>query len=167
MGKLWQEAVKRGIENVAEGSNMDDNGDYRPGLIAVKEHNVKSPLRYAELYKEEIRLLSKELGLSTWNKQSFACLSSRLPYGETITIEKLGQIDKAEQYLLDLGLRQVRVRHHGDLARIETDDEGFDTLVDRANRSSVHDYFKSLGFTYIAVDLLGYRTGSMNETLKA
>ncbi|MDR1560589.1 MAG: ATP-dependent sacrificial sulfur transferase LarE [Clostridiales bacterium] len=164
--KIWRKARENGMENVAEGSNMDDNGDYRPGLLAVKEQDVKSPLRYAELYKEEIRLLSKELGLPTWDKPSFACLSSRFPYGESITAERLNQIDDAEQFLINLGLRQVRVRHHNKLARIETDENGFKILADRQTRERIHKRFREIGFTYVALDLLGYRTGSMNETLK-
>jgi uncharacterized protein len=163
--KIWAVAREHGIANVAEGSNLDDNGDYRPGLVAVAEQGVKSPLRYAELTKDEIRALSKDMGLPTWNKQSFACLSSRFPYGESITPEKLGMIDRAEQLLLDMGLRQVRVRHHGNLARIETDEDGFLILADRINREKVHAEIKQYGFTYVAIDLLGYRTGSMNETL--
>jgi len=163
--KIWAIARKNGVENVAEGSNMDDNGDYRPGLVAVAEQGVKSPLRYAELTKDEIRAISKEIGLPTWNKQSFACLSSRFPYGESITPEKLGMVDKAEQLLLDMGLKQVRVRHHGNLARIETDENGFMILTDLKNRKAVHDRIKQYGFAYVAVDLLGYRTGSMNETI--
>ena len=161
--KIWAVAREHGIENVAEGSNIDDNGDYRPGLTAVAEQGVKSPLRYAQLTKDEIRILSKNIGLPTWNKQSFACLSSRFPYGESITSEKLGMVDKAEQLLLDMGLRQVRVRHHGDLARIETDEDGFMLLTDRKNREKLHTQLKQYGFTYTAIDLLGYRTGSMNE----
>jgi uncharacterized protein len=152
---------------VVEGSNVDDEGDYRPGLAAIKELGVKSPLRCAELTKEEIREISKNLGLPTWNKQSFACLASRFPYGESITPEKLGMIDKAEQLLLDMGLKQVRVRYHGGLARIETDEEGFLILADRKNREMIHAKLKQWGFSYSAVDLLGYRTGSMNETLPA
>ena len=145
---------------------MDDTGDYRPGLAAVTEQGVKSPLRYSGLTKEEIRALSKEMGLPTWNKQSFACLSSRFPYGESITREKLGMVDRAEQFLLDMGLRQVRVRHHGSLARIETDEDGFLILINLENRKKVHEHIKQCGFTYAAVDLLGYRTGSMNETIE-
>jgi len=163
--KIWNVARQYGIEHVGEGSNMDDNSDYRPGLTAVAEQGVKSPLRYAQLTKDEIRALSKDMGLSTWNKQSFACLSSRFPYGESITREKLGMIDKAEQFLLDMGLRQVRVRHHGNLARIETDEDGFAILTDRKNREAVHEKLKQCGFIYVSIDLLGYRTGSMNETL--
>ncbi|MDR3230456.1 MAG: ATP-dependent sacrificial sulfur transferase LarE [Synergistaceae bacterium] len=163
--KIWPIARERGIENVVEGSNMDDNGDYRPGLVAVREQGVKSPLRHAELYKAEIRALSWELGLPTWDKQAFACLSSRFPYGEEITPERLQMVDRAEQLLLDLGLRQVRVRHHGTLARVETDEDGFATLMDREKRETLYGQFKDIGFTYVSLDLLGYRTGSMNETL--
>ncbi|MDR1885095.1 MAG: ATP-dependent sacrificial sulfur transferase LarE [Synergistaceae bacterium] len=165
--KIWAIAQERGIDNVAEGSNMDDDGDYRPGLMAVEEHGVRSPLRHAGLAKNEIRELSREMGLPTWNKQSFACLSSRFPYGESITPERLGMIDRAEQFLLDLGLRQVRVRHHGNLARIETDEDGCRILMDRGVRGAVHERLKGLGFTYVSMDLLGYRTGSMNETIGA
>jgi uncharacterized protein len=164
--KIWAVAREHGIEHVAEGSNLDDNGDYRPGLAAVREQGVKSPLRYAELTKSEIRALSKDMDLPTWNKQSFACLSSRFPYGQQITQEKLGMIDRAEQLLLDMGLRQVRVRHHGNLARIETDEDGFSILAERKNREKVYEQLKLYGFTYVSVDLLGYRTGSMNEEIK-
>ncbi|MDR1651872.1 MAG: ATP-dependent sacrificial sulfur transferase LarE [Synergistaceae bacterium] len=165
--KIWDAARAHGIDNVADGSNMDDNGDYRPGLIAVAELGVKSPLRSACLCKEEIRVLSRELGLPTWNKQSFACLASRFPYGESITAERLGMVDRAEQALLDLGFRQVRVRHHGDVARIETDEEGFRLFMDKGVREKIYRQFKDAGFVYAALDLMGYRTGSMNETLSA
>lgn len=161
--KIIKLAKENGIEYVAEGSNMDDNGDYRPGLIAVKELNVKSPLREAKLTKAEIRELSKELGLPTWDKQSFACLSSRFVYGETIDKEKLGMVEKAEQLLLDYGFHQLRVRIHGKLARIEVMPEEFEKLL--AVREEVTAKFKSYGFTYVTMDLLGYRMGSMNETL--
>jgi uncharacterized protein len=164
--KIWKVAKEHGIDYVAEGSNMDDNGDYRPGLIAVAELDVKSPLRYSELSKQEIRQLSKEMDLPTWNKQSFACLSSRFPYGEEINIPRLTMIDKAEQFLLDMGFGQVRVRYHGNLARIETDADGFSIMLSLDNREKIHCAFKELGFTYITLDLLGYRTGSMNEILK-
>ena len=158
-------AEQKGIKNIAEGSNMDDNGDYRPGLMAVSELGVTSPLRYAKLSKEEIRQLSKEMGLPTWNKQSFACLSSRFPYGENITPERLLKIDQAEQFLLDLDFYQVRVRYHDNLARIEIDEKGFNKLLDKELREKINAKFKEIGFTYVAVDILGYRTGSMNETL--
>lgn len=162
--KMRGAANALGIENIAEGSNVDDNGDYRPGLAAVAEQNIKSPLRHARLNKNEIRELSKELGLKTWDKQSFACLSSRFVYGETITEEKLGMVDKAEQLLLDLGFTQVRVRIHDKLARIEIKPEEFPKMLEASKQ--VYDYLKSLGFTYVSLDLGGYRTGSMNETLK-
>lgn len=163
--KIREIAKEYGMEHVAEGSNMDDNGDYRPGLIAVAEHGVKSPLRHTLLTKAEIRALSRELGLATWNKQSFACLSSRFPYGEAITEERLSMVDRAEQFLLDMGFHQVRVRYHNNLARIETDEAGFTKLADRTDREEIYKVFKEIGFTYVSVDLLGYRTGSMNETL--
>lgn len=163
--KIQEVAQKRHLSYIAEGSNMDDNGDYRPGLLAVAELGVKSPLREAELTKEEIRQLSRQMGLSTWNKQSFACLSSRFVYGETISEEKLGMVDKAEQLLLDLGFRQVRVRIHGTIARIEILPEEFDRLLSGDTRQKVYETLKGLGFSYVTMDLGGYRTGSMNETL--
>ena len=163
--KIAEVAAAHGIRHIAEGSNMDDNGDYRPGLQAVAELGVKSPLRAAELTKDEIRLLSRKMGLATWNKQSFACLSSRFVYGETISEEKLGMVDKAEQLLLDLGFHQVRVRIHGTMARIEVLPEEFAKLMEDTVRSRVSQTLKHLGFSYVTMDLDGYRTGSMNETL--
>ncbi|MDR0822799.1 MAG: ATP-dependent sacrificial sulfur transferase LarE [Endomicrobium sp.] len=163
--KIQDIARQNNIDNIFEGSNMDDNGDYRPGLKAISEKGVKSPLRFAELNKEEIRQLSKSLGLSTWDKQSFACLSSRFPYGEKITPEKLAMIDKAEQFLLDMGIKQVRVRMHNNLARIEIDEAGFPLIYSPQNRKKIYDEFKKIGFAYTAIDILGYRSGSMNETL--
>jgi uncharacterized protein len=161
--KIGQIAAENGLAYVVEGSNMDDNGDYRPGLLAVAELGVKSPLREAQLYKQEIRDLSKALDLPTWEKQSFACLSSRFVYGETISEEKLGMVDKAEQLLLDLGFHQLRVRIHGTIARIEVLPEEFAKLLE--HRTTITAAFKSYGFTYVTMDLQGYRTGSMNETL--
>ena len=163
--KIWEIARKEGLNAVAEGSNMDDNGDYRPGLIAVKELGVSSPLRQAELYKEEIRELSKKMGLPTWDKQSFACLSSRFVYGETISEKKLGMVDKAEQLLLDMGFHQVRVRIHGNIARIEVLPDEITKIVEEGNRTKIANQLKEYGFDYVTLDLLGYRTGSMNETL--
>lgn len=162
--KIISIANENRIEYVAEGSNMDDNGDYRPGLIAVSELNVKSPLRHVGLTKDEIREFSKELGLNTWEKQSFACLSSRFVYGEEITEKKLGMVDKAEQLLLDMGFHQLRVRIHGEMARIEVLPNEFDKIL--ANREEISRKLKEYGFTYVTMDLQGYRTGSMNETLK-
>ena len=164
--KIWEIARENGMNAVAEGSNMDDNGDYRPGLIAVKELGVSSPLRQAELYKEEIRELSKEMGLPTWDKQSFACLSSRFVYGEEITESKLSMGDQAEQLLLDMGFHQLRVRIHGQMARIEVMPSEFLKLMEDANREKIVSEFKKIGFSYVTLDLQGYRMGSMNETIK-
>lgn len=163
--KIIEVAMANGISYVAEGSNLDDDRDYRPGLQAVAELNVKSPLRNAGLTKAEIRVLSKEMGLCTWNKQSFACLSSRFVYGETISEEKLGMVDKAEQFLLDLGFHQVRVRIHGTIARIEILPTEFEKLIEAHVREKVYQTLKDLGFSYVTMDMTGYRTGSMNETL--
>jgi uncharacterized protein len=163
--KIWDVARRNQIDAVAEGSNIDDEGDYRPGLLAVREQGVRSPLREAGLVKEEIRLLSREMGLPTWNKQSFACLSSRFVYGETITEKKLRMVDEAEQLLLDMGFTQARVRIHGEIARIELDPREFSGALLEENRLIIHDALRRLGFAYVSLDLLGYRTGSMNETL--
>lgn len=164
--KIWEIAKQNGISAVAEGSNMDDNGDYRPGLIAVKELGIKSPLRDAELTKAEIRELSKELGLPTWNKQSFACLSSRFVYGETISEEKLSMVDRAEQLLLDLGFHQVRVRIHGMIARIEIEKSEMGRFLDPETAEQIARRFHEIGFLYVTLDLDGYQMGSMNKALK-
>jgi uncharacterized protein len=163
--KIINIARKNNIAYVAEGSNMDDNGDYRPGLIAVSELEVKSPLRAVGLTKDEIRAYSKELGLPTWDKQSFACLSSRFVYGETITEEKLNMVDKAEQLLLDMGFHQIRVRIHDKLARIEVNPSEFEKLIQKETREEIVSKLKSYGFTYVSMDLSGYKMGSMNATL--
>lgn len=162
---LCKVAADNGMKEVVEGSNLDDNGDYRPGLQAVAELGVKSPLREIGFSKDEIRILSNYLGLPTWNKQSFACLATRFPYGEEITEKKLSMIDKSEQLLLDLGFHQLRVRIHGNMARIELDPSEFDKFMKEDIRSRVYDKLKEIGFTYVTLDLMGYRTGSMNETL--
>lgn len=156
-------AERNGIRYVAEGSNMDDNGDYRPGLQAIAELHIKSPLRHAELTKQEIRDYSRQLGLRTWDKPSFACLSSRFPYGEEITAQKLHMVEQAEQLLFDLGFHQLRVRIHGTMARIEVLPEAFPLLL--AHREEIAAALKGYGFTYVTMDLQGYRMGSMNETL--
>ena len=163
--KIKDIAAQEGIREVAEGSNLDDNGDYRPGLKAVEELNVRSPLREIGFSKEQIRILSAYLGLPTWNKQSFACLSSRFPYGEEITEKKLSMVDKAEQLLLDLGFHQLRVRIHGTIARIELLPSEFGKFMEEDVRLQVYREFKKIGFTYVALDIIGYRTGSMNEVL--
>ena len=168
--KILRIAEENGMAAVAEGSNTDDNGDYRPGLIAIKELGILSPLRQAELSKAEIRILSEKMGLPTWNKPSFACLASRFVYGETISEERLAMVDRAEQLLLDLGFRQVRVRLHGEtknsIARIEILPEEFPKLMQEENRSRIYAGLKAAGFTYVALDLGGYRTGSMNESFR-
>lgn len=164
--KIQKIADENGIAAIAEGSNMDDMGDYRPGLTAVAELGIKSPLRHCNLTKADIRALSRYLNLPTWKKQSFACLSSRFVYGETITEEKLGMVDKAEQLLLDMGFHQVRVRIHGMMARIEIDPSEFAMLMEEKKRIKITGEFKKYGFTYVSLDLMGYRTGSMNEVLQ-
>lgn len=163
--KIFTAAAVKGIKTVADGSNVDDMNDYRPGMRAAKELGVISPLKMAGLSKEDIRILSKEMKLATWDKQSFACLASRFPYGERISGEKLIMVDKAEQFLLDSGFRQVRVRHHGDIARIEVGSEELSRFFDERLMKSVHEKLCSIGFKYVCLDLQGYRTGSMNKTL--
>lgn len=163
--KIRSIAKERGILNIAEASNADDSGDYRPGLQAVRELGILSPLREIGFTKAEIRQLSKELGLPTWNKQSFACLSSRFPYGDKITPDRLQKVDQAEQFLLESGFHQVRVRYHGNLARIETDEAGIRKLLDPSVRRMVDEKLREIGFIYVTADLRGYRTGAMNETL--
>ena len=163
--KIGDIARDNGLKYVVEGSNVDDEGDYRPGLMAVKELDVKSPLRAVGLYKAEIRELSKKFDLPTWDKPSFACLASRFVYGETISEEKLSMVDKAEQLLLDMGFRQVRVRIHGNIARIEVEPGEISRIAEKENRERIAAAFKEYGFSYVTLDLTGYRTGSMNEVL--
>lgn len=163
--KINNIALENNIIYVFDGSNLDDVGDYRPGMQAADELGVVSPLKEAELTKSDIRELSKMLGLPTWNKPSFACLSSRFPYGNKITLSKLTMVDRAEQLLLDMGLTQVRVRHHGEIARIEVDPSEREKFFNIDIMSHIGNELKKIGFTYVTLDLLGYRTGSMNETL--
>ena len=161
-------AEENNIKYVADGSNMDDNGDYRPGMEATRELNIKSPLQYAGLYKKDIRELSRKIGLPTWDKPSIACLASR--FRETISEEKLAMVDKAEQLLSDLGFRQLRVRIHGQengfTARIEIMPEEFPQLMEEDSRKRINKYFKEIGFSYVALDLEGYRMGKMNNIVK-
>ena len=163
--KLLAFACANGLAAVLEGSNLDDDGDYRPGRRAIRELGIVSPLHEAGLTKAEIRALSREMGLPTSDKPSFACLASRFPYGERITAAALERVERAEQWLLDagLGLKQLRVRSHGDLARIEVPPDAIPRLAARA--AEIDATFKELGFAYVALDLRGYRTGSMNEVL--
>jgi uncharacterized protein len=155
-----------GYAFVVDGCNLDDIGDYRPGRRAAAEHGVRSPLIEAGLSKDEIRALSKARGLRTWDKPAMACLSSRIPYGSPVTVEALDQIEAAEAFLRSLGLRQLRVRHHGQVARIELDEGGMLVLMNGGRRQAVVSRFKELGFAYVTLDLAGFRSGSMNEVLK-
>ena len=158
-------AKREGIAYVAEGSNMDDLGDYRPGLQAIKELEVLSPLRQVELTKAEIREYSRALGLPTADKPSFACLASRIPYGERITPEKLAKVEAAEDVLAGYGIPQYRVRVHGNLARIEVPEEYLGFVMEDARRKEILERFRTIGFFYVTVDMKGFRSGSMNEVL--
>ena len=163
--KVRKEANKFGFKHVFDGSNFDDTSDFRPGMKAAKEQGVISPLKLAELTKNDIRELSKQLNIPTWNKPSFACLSSRFPYGKEITVEKLSMVDKAEQFLMDMGFKQLRVRHHDEIARIEVDPDERVRFFDLEIMNKIGDEFKRIGFKYVTLDIVGYRTGSMNEVL--
>ncbi len=166
--KLNVISKERGIAWIADGTITDDMGDFRPGMKAKTEQNVRSPLLEANMSKADVRELSRALGLPTWNKGSFACLSSRFPYGFGITKENLMKVDAAETLFRDLGFRSFRVRHHDDkTARIEVSPEEIPRLLENGLREKIVDHLKSLGFTYVTLDLQGYRTGSMNETLSA
>ncbi len=164
-GKLVDIAGQAGYEYVVDGANFDDISDYRPGMVAGAELGVRSPLKEAGLTKADIRTLAQAMGLPNWNKPSFACLSSRFPYGHRITGEKLTQVDKAENYLRNLGFNQLRVRHHENIARIEVLPEDFVLILDPAVLQPLTGYMKSLGFVYVTLDLAGFRSGSMNEVL--
>lgn len=160
--KLRQIADEEQLPHVVDGSNLDDRGDFRPGRQAAAELGVRSPLDEAGLTKDDIRELSRQMCLPTWNKPSFACLSSRFPYGDPITREKVAQVGKAEDLLLQIGLRTLRVRSHGTVARLELGPEDFEKVVNGL-REEVVKRIKEAGFTYVALDLQGYRTGAMNE----
>jgi pyridinium-3,5-biscarboxylic acid mononucleotide sulfurtransferase len=165
-GRLIELSQERGFDFVVDGENADDHLDFRPGSIAAKELGIRSPLREAGLTKKEIRHFSKELGLLSWNKPSFACLASRIPYHELITEEKLNQVDKGEEFLRQLGfLPQLRVRHHGNTARIELDDKDFVKLVQDDIRLGIVHFFKSIGFKFVTIDLEGYNMGSLNREI--
>jgi len=164
-GRLVEIAREHGINRVADGANVDDLDDYRPGKRAAAELGVRSPLREAGFTKKDIREISCRMGLPTWNKPSFACLSSRIPYGTRIDRDILRRLDKAERFMKELGFRQVRVRHHGDIARIEVDAEEIPRLASPEIRRQVTEKFKELEYLYTTLDLNGYRTGSMNAVL--
>lgn len=161
--KLAALAKKHNLGYVLDGSNYDDTKDFRPGTRAARDFGVRSPLKEAELGKEEIRNLSKKLGLPTWDKASLACLASRFPYGTNITKENLAIIDKAEEFLRSLGIKQVRVRHHDHIARIEVSREEISSLLQKKLRDRIVNKLKDLGYIYVTIDLEGYRTGSLNE----
>ena len=153
---------ENGILKMAYGAIMDDLGDHRPGAKAADEHLVLAPLQEAKLSKEEIRKLSQEAGLPTASKASFACLASRLPVGEEVTVKKLSQIEMAEEVLKELKISQYRARHHGEVCRIEVSEDDFPSLFNKENRSFLIDNLKKIGYKHIALDLAGYRTGSTN-----
>ena len=159
-------AEREGCRALVYGANMDDLGDHRPGMQAARERGVRAPLIEAELWKEEIRTLSRELGLPTWDKPSFACLSSRFQYGDRITVEKLRQVDAAEAFVRSLGFRQFRVRHHDRLARIEVSHDEIARLWEDGRREAIVKRLRELGYVYVAVDLAGFQSGSANLLLK-
>ncbi len=158
-------ARKEGIPYIVEGSTLDDERDHRPGRKAIQELGIRSPLQEARFTKEDVRELSKALGLSTWDKPSFACLASRFPYGEEITPEGLKMVDEAEDFLISLGFKQVRVRHYQNLARIEVYPEEISRLMNGSLREKIVDRLKKIGYHYVTLDLQGFRSGSMNEVL--
>ncbi|MGD8835280.1 MAG: ATP-dependent sacrificial sulfur transferase LarE, partial [Desulfobacteraceae bacterium] len=165
-GELVRMASQEAIPWVVDGSNVDDDGDYRPGSRAARELGVRSPLREAGLTKSQIRELSRWLGLPTWDKPAYACLASRIPYGHSITREKLRQVDVAEAFIRELGIaRQVRIRHEGDTARIEIEADAIDQFLDKAVRQQVASRLRALGFKFVALDLEGYSTGSLNRVI--
>jgi pyridinium-3,5-biscarboxylic acid mononucleotide sulfurtransferase len=164
-GRLTELARARGFGAVVDGNNADDRGDYRPGRQAAREHGVRSPLDEAGLTKIEIRQLSRRLDLPTWDEPVSACLSSRLPYGSQITIEKLRMVEQAEDVLHSLGIRHCRVRHHGDVARLEVAGGEMEKVLDVAVREAIVRDLKAIGYKYVSLDLQGYRTGSLNEVL--
>jgi len=164
-GELLRLAEKESIPFIVEGSTLDDDRDHRPGRIAIQELGIRSPLKEVLFTKADVRELSRELSLPTWDKPSFACLASRFPYGEEITPEGLRMVDEAEDFLFSLGFKQVRVRHYQNLARIEILQEEMGRLMEGALREKVVSHLKEIGFKYVTLDLQGFRSGSMNEVL--
>lgn len=163
--RLTRIAEEKGYPHIIDGTNADDEMDYRPGLVAAREHGILSPLRDAGLTKEEIRSLSRGYGLETWDKPSSPCLSSRFPYGTLITAEKLSQVEKAEAYLRTLGLKEFRVRHLDHTARIELLPTDMSRLLDEKVKGPLVNYFHSLGYIYVTLDLEGFRSGNLNKTI--
>ena len=161
--QIMKSASQEGFNTIIDGTNVDDEGDFRPGIKALRELEIKSPLKDCRLTKKDIRELSEKLGLPTHDKPSLACLASRIPYGEEITAEKLQKTAKAEEYLKSQGFKQLRVRCHGSVARLELLPEDFHVVFENNLNIKINNYLKSLGFKYVALDLKGYRTGSLNE----
>lgn len=161
--ELVEFAHMQGIEYVVDGSNLDDTSDHRPGRQAALEHGVRSPLLEARMTKEDIRTLARREGLPNWDKPAAACLSSRIPYGTLISLEMLSQVEQAERALHRLGLRQVRVRHHDSIARIEVEPEDFTAVLEQ--RETIVSTLQSLGYTYVSLDLAGFKSGSLNAVL--
>ena len=161
--QLGNIAQTEGYVSIANGTNLDDMSDFRPGLKAAKKYGVRSPLAESEFTKSDVREYSRRIEIPVWDKPSQACLSSRIPYGTVVTVEALTKIAKAEGFLNDLGLRQFRVRHHENIARIEVEPSEFGRLIETSVRESLVEYFKSIGYTYVTMDLLGFRSGSLNE----
>jgi uncharacterized protein len=160
--ELRKIADEEGLAWIVDGMNYDDLTDYRPGRRAAEESGVRSPLVEAELTKEEIRRLSRDKGLPTWNKPASPCLASRIPYGTPVTLDTLQRIGEGEKFLHSLGLGQLRLRHHGDIARIEVDEKEVDIILKDEIRRKIVQKLKSLGYKYVTLDLTGYRTGSLN-----
>ncbi|MBF0217089.1 MAG: ATP-dependent sacrificial sulfur transferase LarE [Candidatus Omnitrophica bacterium] len=163
--KLSRISAERGIANIITGTNLDDMSDYRPGTKAAEEAGIRSPLKEAGLSKAEIRSLSKEMGLDSWDKPAYPCLSTRFPYGAKITGSELSKVARAEEFLTDMGLGEFRVRVHGDIARIEVPPGDMAVFLDEDKAGKVVGEFKKIGYNYVTLDLEGYRTGSMNEVL--
>ena len=163
---LIRYAEEEGYKFVLNGTNKDDLGDYRPGIEAAKQYGVLSPMVDVNLTKEEIRLLSKDMDLNTWDKPAQACLSSRIPYGTTVTVEALTKIAKAEHFLRTKGFKQLRVRHHDTIARIEMEPTDFQDLISEPLKTEITEAFKDFGYSYVTLDMDGFRSGSLNEILK-
>lgn len=163
---ILAEASKMGFRHVADGTNADDTGDYRPGLRALDELGIISPLLEAGITKKEVRELSKAMGLATHDKPAYACLLTRIPYNTVYSIEELARIEKAEEFLIHSGIRAIRVRHHGTIARIEADPADFQRLLADGMREMVVTRFRELGYEHVTIDLDGYRMGSFNKNLK-
>jgi uncharacterized protein len=163
--KMRSIAAENNVRSIFDGTNADDLNDYRPGIRAAVLHGIRSPLAEFNFSKEDIRIMSRELGLSTWDKPSSPCLSSRVPYGQEISLPALRRIEEAEEFIRTFGIRDVRVRDHGDMARIEVGDEDMHIIYKPENRSLIVEALKSFGYRFVSLDLEGYRSGSMNRVL--